>query len=284
MAPAARKRAQPLRGQVALVTGASRGLGKGIAEALGEAGAIVYVTGRTESADSATVPLPGTIHDTARAVTELGGTGIAVRCDHAVDADIAAVFERIQRERGRIDILANNAWAGYQAMQRGQPGFQTTFWKLPPAVWDTMFQVGVRSHYVASVHAARMMTEQGAGLIAFTSYSASERYVSNVAYGASKAAVDKMARDMAHELRRAGVAVISLWPGVVNTEMVLARRGGQPLPHAESPRFVGRSIAALAADPAVMDKSGLTLRTRELSREYSFTDVDGGQPPLDKGL
>jgi dehydrogenase/reductase SDR family member 1 len=274
----------PLKEKVALVTGASRGLGKGIAQALGEAGATVYVTGRTENGANATVPLPGTIHETAEIVSQAGGHGIAVRCDHSQDDQIQALFERIKTESGRLDILVNNVWSGYQDMQRGQGGFETAFWKMPPAFWDAMFTVGVRGHYVASVYAAQMMVERQSGLIANISYSAGARYVSNVAYGASKAAVDKMAQDMAHELRRYGVAVVSLWPGHVRTEMVLARRGGKPLPYAESPRFVGCSIVALAQDPQVMAKSGQILRTRPLAHEYGFTDIDGAVPPLDKGL
>jgi dehydrogenase/reductase SDR family member 1 len=245
----------PLKEKVALVTGASRGLGKGIAQALGEAGATVYVTGRTENGANATVPLPGTIHETAEIVIQAGGHGIAVRCDHSQDDQIQALFERIKTESGRLDILVNNVWSGYQAMQRGQGGFQTAFWKMPPAFWDTMFTVGVRGHYVASVYAAQMMVEQQSGLITNISYSAGTRYVFNVAYGVSKAAVDKMAQDMAHELRRYGVAAVSVWPGHVRREMVLARRGGKPLPYAESPRFVGRSIVALAQDAQVMEKS-----------------------------
>jgi dehydrogenase/reductase SDR family member 1 len=273
-----------LKEKVALVTGASRGLGKGIAQALGEAGAIVYVTGRTENVTNATVPLPGTIHETAEIVSQSGGQGIAVRCDHSQDDQVQALFERIKTESGRLDILVNNVWSGYQAMQRGKGGFETPFWKMPPTFWDTMFTVGVRGQYVASVYAAQMMVEQQSGLIANISYSAGTRYVSNVAYGVSKAAVDKMAQDMAHELRRYGVAVVSLWPGHVRTEMVLARRGGKPLPYAETPHFVGRSIVALAQDGQVMAKSGQILNTRQLAREYGFTDIDGTVPPLDKGL
>lgn len=269
-----------LNGRVALVTGASRGIGKGVAQALGEAGATVYVTGRTERADDASVPLPGTIHETARSVTELGGTGIAVRCDHSDDGQVAALFERIRDEHGRLDILVNNAWGGYQAMQRGEPGFQTAFWKMPPEFWDSMHTVGVRSHYVASVWAARMMVAQKSGLIANISYMAGEKYMSNVAYGVAKAAVDRMARDMAYELRKTNVAVVSIWPNTVKTEMIekrLAALSGTPS-YIESPRFVGRGIAALAADPAVMAKSGQIFGTRELGLEYGFSDTDGTRP------
>lgn len=272
-----------LQGKIALVTGASRGIGKGIAEALGEAGATVYVTGRTEHEGDAVVPLEGTIHATAHAVNELGGVGIAVRCDHSQDNEIEALFERIKHEQGRLDILVNNVWAGYQAMQRGEPGFVTKFWKMPPQFWDTMFAVGVRAHYVASVYAARMMVEREYGLIANISYAAGKKYTSNVAYGVSKAAVDRMALDMAHELAPKGVAAVSIWPGTIKTEMFYQRVDrDKKIPYVETPRFVGRGIVALAADPEVMAKSGKIWNTRQLAHHYKFTDVDGTLPKIKK--
>lgn len=276
------EQSQILRDKVAVVTGASRGIGKGIAEALGEVGATVYVTGRTEDDATSTVPLPGTIHATAQAVTELGGVGIAVRCDHSCDADIEALFLQVQREHGRVDILVNNAWGGYQAMQRGEPGFQTKFWKLPPQFWDTMFTVGVRAHYIASVYAARLMVPRKTGLIATISFAAGQKYTSNVAYGVSKTAVDRMAQDMAHELRPEGVTVLSIWPGTVRTEMLAQRIGAKPTAYIESPRFVGRGIAALASDPNVLEKTGKIWNTRQLAHLYRFSDIDGTLPPIKK--
>lgn len=269
-----------LRGKVALVTGASRGVGKGIAQALGAAGATVYITGRTQDAASATVPLPGTIHETAAAVTAAGGIGIAVACDHRDDDQVRATFERIRAEQGRLDLLVNNAWAGYQAKQSTKgSGFKTPFWKMPPTFWDTMHTVGVRSHYVASVHGAAIMVPQQAGLIIHISAPAGRGYSENVAYGVSKAAVDRMAADMAHELRPHNVAVIALCPFMVATEMLMAHRKSQSLqPWMESPQFVGRAVVALAADPAVMVKTGQVCETRALAAEYGFTDVDGHQP------
>lgn len=271
-----------LHNKVALVTGASRGIGKGIAEALGEAGATVYVTGRTEDDATATVPLPGTIHATAQAVTELGGVGIALRCDHSRDEDIEALFAQVHREHGQLDILVNNAWGGYQAMQRGEPGFQTKFWKLPPQFWDTMFAVGVRAHYIASVYAARLMVPRKTGLIANISFAAGQKYTSNVAYGVSKNTVDRMTQDMSHELRPEGVAVLAIWPGTVRTEMLEQRIGDKQTAYIESPRFVGRGIAALAADPNVLEKSGMIWNTRQLAHLYHFSDIDGTLPPLKK--
>jgi dehydrogenase/reductase SDR family protein 1 len=275
-----------LVGKVALVTGASRGIGKGIALALGAAGATVYITGRTESQSDATVPLPGTIHETAALVNEAGGQGIALRCDHADDQQVKQVVERITTEQGRLDILVNNAWGGYQPKQRSsKSGFHTPFWKSPPEFWDTMNTVGVRSHYVTSVYAARMMVEQGSGLIAHVSAPAGGGYSENVAYGVSKATVDRMAADMAHELADKGVAVISLWPGIVATEMIMAKRKDQHLQsYMESPIYVGRAVVALALDANIQEKSGKILVTRELGAEYSFLDVNGQQPSLEKGV
>lgn len=275
-----------LSGKVALVTGASRGIGKGIAIALGEAGATVYLTGRTESEASATVPLPGTIHKTAVLVDDAGGKGIAIRCDHADDWQVEQVIERIAAEQGRLDILVNNAWSGYQAKQRSRTsGFHTPFWKSPPEFWDTMNNVGVRSHYVASVYATRLMVEQQSGLIIHVSAPAGGGYSDNVAYGVSKATVDRMAADMAHELQDKGVAVVSLWPGIVATEMTMARRKDQRLvSYMESPIFVGRAVVGLAHDRDIMLKSGMICVTRELAVEYSFQDIGGHQPSLEKGV
>ena len=270
----------PLQGKVALVTGASRGIGKGVAQALGAAGATLYLTGRTEHTSDATVPLPGTIHQTAALVNQAGGTALALRCDHSDDAQVRAVFDRMQAEQGRLDLLVNNAWSGYQAMQRSRKnGFHTPFWKLPPTFWDTMFTVGVRSHYVASGYAAAIMVQQQSGLIVHMSAPAAERYSDNVAYGVSKATVNRMAADMAHELQPYQVSVVALCPFGVATEMIMARRKNQALEKwMETPLFVGRAIVALASDPQIMRKTGSVCWTRALAQEYGFTDVDGHQP------
>lgn len=269
-----------MRGKIALVTGASRGIGKGIARELGASGATVYVTGRTESKTNATVPLPGTIHETAALVTQAGGIGIAVPCDHRDDAQVRALFERIEKEKGRLDLLVNNAWEGYQAKQRGKgSGFKTPFWQAPPTFWDTMHQVGVRSHYVASVFAAALMVQQRAGLIVHLTATVGSAYAENVAYGVAKAAVNRMASDMAVELRPYNVAVIALCPSMVATEMIMARRKSQALEKwMETPAFVGRAVVALATDPHVMTRSGTVCMTRALAHEYGFTDIGGHQP------
>jgi NAD(P)-dependent dehydrogenase (short-subunit alcohol dehydrogenase family) len=268
-----------LTGQVALVTGASRGVGRGIALGLGEAGATVYLTGRTVEEGRAAVALPGTIHSTAAEVDRLGGRGIAVRCDHRDDAQVAALVERIRTEQGRLDILVNNVWGGYEHFFDGTEFWtETGFWTVPLARWDAMFTAGVRAHYVASVLAAPLMIEQGHGLIITISSFAGQKVDAGVAYGVAKAADDRMAACMAHELRPHNVAAVVLYPGLVRTEGVLKAAEHFDLSNSESPQLIGRAVAALAADPDVMRKSGQVLVAAELAEEYGFTDVDGRRP------
>lgn len=253
---------------IALVTGASRGVGKGIARGLGEAGATVYVTGRSLSPGVH----PGTITETAAEVTALGGRGIAVACDHADDAAVAALFARLHGEHGALDVLVNNAFAVPEGRVVGP------FWELPIDQWDTMHTVGLRSHYVAAWHAAPAMVARKRGLIVnVSSFGAKIPFV-NVAYGVGKAGVDRMTRDMARELAAHGVDVMSIWPGIVKTERHLAERLGLDPATGESAQFSGRAVAALASDPKRATKSGQALVVAELAREYGFTDIDGSQP------
>ena len=263
---------------VTLVTGASRGVGRGIAIALGTAGATVFVTGRTTDADPPG-ELPGTIDATARDVGAAGGRCVALRCDHRDDAQVEAVFARIAAEHGRLDLLVNNVWGGYERMvEDGVFRFAEPFWQQPLSRWDSMFAAGVRAHYVASACAARLMVPRRAGLIVNVSFFAAQKYLSNVAYGVSKAATDRLTRDCAHELRAHGVAVVSLYPGLVRTESVMRAAEYLDLSNSESPEFVGRAVAALAADPDVMRRSGEVLVAAALAREYGFTDLDGRSP------
>lgn len=268
-----------LTGKVALVTGGSRGLGKGIALALGQAGATVYITGRTVKEGEAAVDLPGTIHQTAEEVSQFGGQCIAVRCDHTQDEEVEALFERIQREQQGLDILVNNVWGGYEHFNDGTEFWlEKGFWSAPLSRWDKMFQAGVRAHFVSSLLAAPMMIAQESGLIVNISFFAAQRDDQGVAYSVAKAASDRMAISMAHELRAHQVAAVSLYPGLVRTESVMKGAEFFDLSNSESPQFIGRAIAALATDPHLMHKSGQILVAATLAQEYGFTDIDGKQP------
>ena len=275
---------KPLSGKVALVTGASRGVGKGIALGLGEAGATVYITGRTVEEGKAAVALPGTIQQTAEEVTQLGGQGIAVRCDHTSDAETEAVFDRIRAEHGRLDILVNNVWGGYEHFNDGTAFWEEKeFWTQPIARWDKMFDAGVRAHYVCSVLAAPLMVAQGAGLIVNISFFAAEKDDQGVMYGVAKSADNRMAATMAHDLRPYNVAAVSLYPGLVRTESVLKAADFFDLSNSESPQFLGRVVAGLAIDPNIMEKSGQVLVAAEVAIAYGIRDIDGKQPaPLER--
>jgi dehydrogenase/reductase SDR family protein 1 len=266
-----------LKGRVALVTGASRGVGKGIALGLGEAEAIVYVTGRTILPGSGR--LPGSIEETAKEVALLGGKCIAIACDHRDDEQVEAVFRQIQAEQGRIDILVNNVWGGYENMvENGEYTWERPFWQQPLWRWDAMFAAGVRAHFTASRLAAPVMVAQHSGLIVNISYWAGQKHMGNTLYGVAKTATDRLAADMAHELREHNVAAVALYPGLVRTEGVMAAAQFFNLSNSESPQFIGRAVAALAADPDVMKKSGQVLVAATLALEYGFTDIDGKQP------
>lgn len=268
----------PDRETVALVTGASRGAGSGIAVALGQHGCTVFVTGRSQQVGDHA--LPGTIYETAEAVTAAGGRGIAVRCNHADDDDVAALFERIRSEHGRLDILVNNAAAIHDELN--QPG---EFWEKPLKLAG-LIDVGVRSGYVASWHAAQLMAAQDSGLIVFTSASGAAHYSLGAAYGAHKAGMDKMAFDMAADFRHAGkdVSVVSIWMGALLTERLKRIIAAEPIKyanlegHCESPEFTGHVIWELFQDPDLAELSGRTLVGAEIARKYGLTD-NGRVPP-----
>jgi NAD(P)-dependent dehydrogenase (short-subunit alcohol dehydrogenase family) len=263
----------PLAGRIAVVTGASRGIGKGCALELGAAGATVYVTGRTMTEGSH--PLPGTVGATAAEIDALGGHGVAVACDHRDDAQVEALFERVREEQaGRLDVLVNNAFLIPKELTAGLP-----FWEAPISNWDDMVGVGTRGAYVASAFAARLMVPRERGLIVNVSSSGAREYAWHVAYGVGKCALDRLTADAAHELDRHGVSVVSIWPGLVLTERLQGVEvPGLDLSRAESPRFTGRAVAALAADAEVGRWSGRAVSARELADVYEFTDVDGSLP------
>lgn len=278
-APAARTRGRKSsRGErVAVVTGASRGVGRGIARVLGERGWTVYVTGRSTRAAPANTP--GTIDETAAEVTARGGTGIAVRCDHTSDAEVAALFARVERERGAIDLVVSNAWGGYERAERGLD--MKPFWELSPELWDAMFEAGVRGQ-LRTARAAAPLLRKG-GLLVNTLALMGEKYHGHLYYDVAKNAVRRMTWAMSHDLRRRGVAVVAVAPGFTRTERVLHAFGVDEagwtriptLANTESPEYAGRAIAALADDPDVMARSGKVFEVGALARDYGVTDVDG---------
>ena len=257
-----------------MVTGASRGIGKGIALALAEEGATVYVTGRTVRPGS--YPLPGTVGETAMEVDRRGGKGIAVQVDHGNDDQVASLFDQIRREQGRLDILVNNAIA--IPAELTQPG---SFWEKPISNWE-MMDVGLRSNFVAAWHAARIMVPQKSGLIVALSGYVAVTYTYSVIFGTCKTGTDRMARDMAIELKPHNVCSVSLWQGFTYTERarenlktVAGMASQLNSAVGSSVEFPGRVIAALARDSDVMKRSGGTFINAELAQEYGITDIDG---------
>ena len=272
--------------RVAVVTGASRGVGKGIAVALGEAGATVYVTGRSTEGGKHH-PLGGTVQATAEAVTDAGGEGIAVTCDHSDEEQVRALFAGVESEQGRLDVLVNNATAVPRELAKPGP-----FWDKSLDLLRIL-DVGQRSHYVASYFAAPLLVRTGGGLVVFTSSYGGRCYMHGPAYGAGKAGVDKMAMDMAVDFCEHDVAAASLWLGFVRTERNEplfqhpdAMKGpyGKFLANAESPQLIGRVIDALHRDPKRMERSGRVLIVAELAQEYGITEADGRQPKSNRGV
>ena len=251
-----------LTGRIAVVTGASRGVGRAPAAALAAAGATVYATGR--SIDAADLP-PEVVR---------------VTCDHMDDSAVAALFARVHAQ-GTLDILVNNAWGGYERMVvDGRFTWCDPFWEQPAWRWDTMMTAGVRAAFIASQHAARVMVPVRRGLIVNISHWAAQKHIGNTLYGIAKAATDKLTADTADEMRPHHVTAVSLYPGLVRTEAVLAAAaaGVFDLATSESPEFTGRAVAALAADPQNARWSGLPVVAAQLALVYGFTDIDGRQP------
>ena len=292
-----RQKEQPmahLQDSIALVTGASRGAGRGIALALGAAGATVYVTGRSVAGGPTTDNVPGTVDETASEVTARGGQGIAIRCDHTVDADVESVFARIRADHGRLDLLVNNVWGGYED-SACRPLPMVPVWEQSLDQWEGMFAAGVRAHLAASRLAVPLMLPQSRGLIVSTTANlAVFPYFPNIFYDLSKTAVARLVWAMAEELRKHGIGVLAVAPGFMRTERVTEafRRAGAaaaldgPGGPKETPFYLGRSIVALASDPQVLERSGQLLEVGTLAREYGDTDVDGSQPapvPLPAG-
>jgi NAD(P)-dependent dehydrogenase (short-subunit alcohol dehydrogenase family) len=281
-----------LTGRIAVVTGASRGAGRAIAATLGEHGATVYVSGRSTRGHPTTDGLPGTIEDTADEVTRRGGKGIPVRCDHADERDAEGLFKRVHDEQGRLDILVNNAWGGYEG-GRLTPAF---FWDAPLRLWDAMFERGLKAHLLAMYFAIPLMIETTAasarpktgkvpGLIASTVAWDHDKYIGNF-YDVAKHSIVRLLWGLAMELRDYNIATVALAPGFMRTERVMSHANGETdwrkvpwLKRSESPEYAGRAVAALACDRRLMRKTGNAFHVGELAREYGFTDIDGRRVP-----
>jgi dehydrogenase/reductase SDR family protein 1 len=247
----------------ALVTGAPRGVGRGVAISLAEAGYTVFATGRTIAAAT----LPESV--------------IRIPCDHTKAKETDAVFRQIAEEAGSLDLLVNSAWGGYERMvENGQFTWALPFWEQPAHHWQAMMEAGVHAAFDCSARAARMMIAARSGLIVNISFWAAQKHIGNAIYGIAKAATDKMSADMAHELRGYGVTVVSLYPGLVRTESVLeaAKGGFLDLSNSESPDYIGRVIAALAAEPDTLTRTGQVLVAAKLGNEFDLTDTDGRRP------
>jgi dehydrogenase/reductase SDR family member 1 len=275
----------PLNGRVALVTGASKNIGKGMALEVAASGALTYVTARSLA------DVPGQLASLQRTVDEIdaaGGKAIPVACDHTVDAQVEAVFARITEEQGRLDLVVNVASPDFSSMV-GVP-----FWEMPFDEMSRCLDVGPRSNFVTTALAARIMIPQGSGVVINISSHGAGQYLLSVPYGAGKAAIDKVTQDTAKELQPHGVAVVSLWPGLVLTEGLLAntvvdddgvrRLHGLDVSFGESPRFNGRAVVALASDPAILERTGGSFWSSRLAREYGFTEDDGSLPPMIDGI
>jgi len=250
-----------LTGKTVLVTGASRGIGRGVATALAGTGAVVYATGRS----IAGAVLPAAV--------------VRLPCDHTDDGQVAAVFDRIRDERGGLDVLVNAAWGGYERMvEDGRFTWMLPFWEQPLWRWSAMIDAGVRAGYVASWHAASLMVPARSGTIVHLSHWAAQKHLGNVIYGIAKAATDKMTTHMAHELRPHNVAAVCIYPGMVRTEAVMAAAAVLDLSNSESPEFIGRGVAAVAADPDTLRWSGQVVTAAALAETYGFSDIDGKHP------
>jgi NAD(P)-dependent dehydrogenase (short-subunit alcohol dehydrogenase family) len=266
-----------LHGKVALVTGASRGAGRGIATVLGAEGATVYVTGRSTRQRPAVAEFPHAVEDTAEEVTVAGGRGVAVICDHTDDAQVRALFDQIRAEEGRLDVLVANAWGGYMPYAEHNDWFSQPFWDQSMARWDGMFTAGLRSHLSTCLFGLPLLQDTGYGLAVLTTFTRGRHYLGNVFYDVAKNAVCRLVTALAEETKDTDLSIVGVSPGWMAVERMTGLSERQEA-EMESVTYIGRAVAALACDAAVSRRSGQTLAVGDLSRIYGFTDVDGGQP------
>jgi NAD(P)-dependent dehydrogenase (short-subunit alcohol dehydrogenase family) len=268
---------QRLAGQVAVVTGATRGAGLGIARVLGEEGATVYVTGRSVRGAPAVPEYPGSIEDAADQVSARGGHGIPVRCDHTDEQAVDRLFEQVRGDQGRLEVLVCNAWAGYMPYPEHNEWFTRPFWEQSMDRWDGMFTGGLRAHLLTARYGLPLMLPAKRGLVVFTTFTMGRKYLGNVFYDVAKNGICRAAEVLAGELEEHEIAVLTVTPGWVLAERMTGLTEQQRA-QTESPEYIGRAIAALASDPGIMRRTGQTLAAGNLAREYGFTDVDGRQP------
>jgi NAD(P)-dependent dehydrogenase (short-subunit alcohol dehydrogenase family) len=277
---------QPLKGKVAVVAGATRGAGRGIASMLGEAGATVYCTGRSVRGKLASGQgRPETIEETAEMVNSYGGTGIAVRVDHTVEEEVKALFERVKAEQGRLDILVNDIWGGESLSEWGKP-----FWEQDLSKGFEMLRKAIKTHIITSHYGVPLMLEQKQGLIVEITDGDTLKYRDNFFYDLAKTGVIRLAYAMSEELKPHGITAVAVTPGFLRSEEMLDyfgvteenwQDGAKKDPHfiaSETPYFVGRAVAVLAADPEVQQKTGKAWSSWTLSDEYHFKDIDGREP------
>ncbi|MGE7978521.1 SDR family NAD(P)-dependent oxidoreductase [Psychrobacillus sp. NPDC093200] len=266
---------KPLQGKIAVVTGASRGAGRGIAFQLGSAGATVYVTGRSVKG-SRTDNRPETIEETADGVTSRGGKGIAIQCDHTSDNDVRNLFEQIEREHGRSDILVNSVFGGSESSLPSGDGRH--FWERPLEHWDAMMVAGPQAYLLTTRYAVPLMAQHHRGLIVNITFFIKDKISSNLYYDLAMNAINRMTVGMAKELKECNVSAVAVCPGWMRTERVIDSGFGPEDGTTETTAYVGRAVVALASDTTVSKFSGETIMVAELARKYGFTDVDGTQP------
>ncbi|WP_066188164.1 SDR family NAD(P)-dependent oxidoreductase [Gracilibacillus timonensis] len=268
---------KPLEGKIALVTGASRGAGRGIAIELAQAGATVYLTGRSTKHKSIN-NWPGTIDDTASKITSDGGNAIAVRCDHTKDVETEAVIDKIRQEQGKLDILVNNVWGAHDLGVEAKP-----FWQLSLKNWETMFTAGVRAQLATNYFAVPLLRKSEQALIIHTTFWDDNKYTGQFYYDLAKQALIRMSYGLSIELKPENIAVIAVSPGFMRTELVLQYHASdeenwqeaEDLSRTETPHYVGKGVAALAGDPTRLEKTGRVFRSADLAKMYQFTDIDG---------